>query len=279
MAKFSQRHGYSPLINAFQRECADEELRTKLWNILKMSIWDNYRPNSYGYQETSEKIIFLVKRLWFNFLNRDMDTLPAFYSDYGRPSAYTLLKEFFFSCAWYEVYDLVEQVALDQSDIMTDETRDWINQELESHNSAYRFVEKRILEVTDRTEIAGIEDGLSDANALARAHLATALRMLSDRTAPDYRNSIKESISAVEATCRHVTGLSSATLGDALKKISNMHPAYKGAFTKLYGYTSDASGIRHSLVDESTISYADAKFMLVACAAFVSYINISTTHP
>ena len=73
---------------------------------------------------------------------------------------------------------------------------------------------------------------------------------VSDRVAPDYRNSVKESISAVEAACRHVTGLSSATLADALKKVSDIHPAYSKAFGQLYGYTSDASGIRHSLTDE-----------------------------
>jgi hypothetical protein len=99
--------------------------------------------------------------------------------------------------------------------------------------------------------------------------------MLSDREAPDYRNSIKESISAVESACRLVTGNKVATLADALKKVSNLHPALSRAFTQLYGFTSDASGIRHSLTDEPNITYADAKFMLVACAAFASYLKAS----
>ena len=47
------------------------------------------------------------------------------------------------------------------------------------------------------------------------------------------------------------------------------------AFSQLYGYTNDASGIRHSLTDEATISYADAKFMLVTCSAFVSYLKVA----
>ena len=67
-------------------------------------------------------------------------------------------------------------------------------------------------------------------------------------------------------------------MGDALKKIQNMHPAMQRAFAQLYGYTSDASGIRHSLVDEPKISYADAKFMLVACSAFISYLKISAAN-
>lgn len=50
-----------------------------------------------------------------------------------------------------------------------------------------------------------------------------------------YRNSIKESISAVKAACRLITGDKSASLGDALKKLKYMHPSRSQAFTKLYG--------------------------------------------
>lgn len=99
--------------------------------------------------------------------------------------------------------------------------------------------------------------------------------MLSDREAPDYRNSVKESISAVEAVCRSVAGTPTATLGDALKRIPDVHPAFSRAFSALYGYTSDASGVRHALTNESNVTYADAKFMLVACAAFVSFMKAS----
>lgn len=277
MAKFSQRHGYSPLEGSFQRESIDQELRTKLWNILKIAIWDGYDPHSYDHQtkERSAEINYLVQRLWFHFLNRDMDTLSEFKRDYGEGGAYGVLKKFFFEAKWFEVYDLLEAIATDSSDLLSEKTRDWINRELERHNSAYRFVGDQISEITNETEIAAIEDGMADADAPTKQHLGAALRMLSDREAPDYRNSVKESISAVEAACRRVTRLPSATLGDALKKVANVHPAFSKAFSALYGYTSDASGIRHALTDEATVTYADAKFMLVACSAFVSFIKTS----
>ena len=79
----------------------------------------------------------------------------------------------------------------------------------------------------------------------------------------------------MEATCRLLTGNASATLGDALKRVQNLHPAMSRAFSQLYGYTNDASGIRHSLTDEATITYADAKFMLVTCSAFVSFLKVA----
>lgn len=274
MSKFSQRLGYLPIESAFQRESVDERLRTKLWNILKVEIWDDFAPYEYRLKEKSELISDLVRRLWFHFLNRDLDKLPEFRRDYGE-SAYGALKRYFFECQWFEIYDFLEEIAQDQSALLPVRTREWINQELEVHNSAYRFVDEQISEITSKTEIEAIEVGLADAEAPAREHLESALRMLSDREAPDYRNAVKESISAVESTCRSVSGMPSATLGDALKKVREVHPAFSKAFGVLYGYTSDASGIRHALTDEATVTYADAKFMLVACSAFVSYLKSS----
>ena len=67
-----------------------------------------------------------------------------------------------------------------------------------------------------------------------------------------------------------------ATLGDAIKKLekdNSFHPAFISALDKLYGYSSGVSGIRHSLLDSDTVDFADAKFMLVACSAFVNYVR------
>lgn len=75
-----------------------------------------------------------------------------------------------------------------------------------------------------------------------------------------------------------VAGSSSATLGRALSELDknktvNMHPALREAFQKLYGYTSDADGIRHALLKDSNLDFEDAKFMLVSCSAFINYLK------
>lgn len=275
MTSFSQRHGYSPLKSAFQRESIDSPLRTKLWNILKVMIWDRYESHNRSYDELTKRIDLMVRRLWFNYFNRDLDELPDFYERYGKKGAYDVLKDYFCSCQWFEIYDLLETIANDQSELLSDDARKWVNNVLEEHNAAYRFVGTEIAEITDKNEIQAIETALKTSDSPVRTHLDAALRMLSDKVAPDYRNSVKESISAVEAACRLVTGNTSATLGDALKRVQNLHPAMSRAFSSLYGYTNDASGIRHSLTDEATITYADAKFMLVTCSAFVSYLKVA----
>lgn len=122
------------------------------------------------------------------------------------------------------------------------------------------------------TQIAAIQNALAVKAPPVREHLKAALALLSDKAAPDYRNSIKESVSAVEAACREMAGVPKATLGDALKKISGVHPAMSKGFSNLYGYTNDADGIRHALLEESDLTKDDALFMLVACSAFVGFL-------
>jgi hypothetical protein len=47
---------------------------------------------------------------------------------------------------------------------------------------------------------------------------------------------------------------------------------------KLYGYTSDAGGIRHSLVDGSDpVTVDDARLMIVVCSAFANYLVARTS--
>lgn len=78
--------------------------------------------------------------------------------------------------------------------------------------------------------------------------------------------------------CCIITGLTgtSATLGAALKKLEEngviIHGAMRSAFSQLYGYTSDANGIRHGGIDFTNAPAEDAKYMLVSCSAFVNYL-------
>ena len=162
---------------------------------------------------------------------------------------------------------------------MEDPSEDFIemcNSFLEREASGYRFVDSRITQITAPEEIAAIEDSIANSSGGIREHLVRALDFLSDRKAPDYRNSIKESISAVEATCKAINASQKGDLNQALEAISTkvgIHSALKQSLTKLYAYTSDEKGIRHALMDQPNVSFEDAKFMLVSCAAFTSYLR------
>jgi len=53
-----------------------------------------------------------------------------------------------------------------------------------------------------------------------------------------------------------------------------IHPSLSEAFKKLYGYTCDEGGIRHAMInDNEQVKQEDARFMLIACSAFVNYLT------
>lgn len=142
-------------------------------------------------------------------------------------------------------------------------------------NVNYRIVNNIITDLVSENEIKEIDNVINNKNKVVSNHVEKALELLYQ--SKDYDNSIKESISAVEGMCQILTGNDNATLGDCLKKLKDsIHPAMKEAFLKLYGYTSDANGIRHANgLGEGDSTFAEAKYMLVSCSSFINYLSES----
>jgi AbiJ N-terminal domain 4 len=225
-----------------------------------------------GYGGNRQFFNFLQKT-WHDYFKKPIDTIDSSWR-----SVHSEIRKYFFSCEWNEVYDFIEFVAANAPWTgLHASFRLRCNAILKEELSGFRFVGDDITAITAEEEIAEIEQAgnWKDRFAPATEHIRQAVRLLSDRREPDYRNSIKESISAVEAICQIVSDSQKITLADALKKMESRfqsHPAMRDAFSKLYGYTSDADGIRHALLDESSLRFEDAKYMLVTCSAFVNYL-------
>lgn len=152
-----------------------------------------------------------------------------------------------------------------------------LNDLFETEFVGYRFIGDKITPISDQNEVEAIEDSLNMGFEGPKGHIRKALALLSNRENPDYKNSIKESISAVESICQIITGDDKATLGKALNKLQskglNIHHSMLDAFSKLYGYTSDQGGIRHAEgMFTSDVSFEEAKYMLVSCCAFVNFL-------
>lgn len=149
---------------------------------------------------------------------------------------------------------------------------------LEQEKSGYRLIDGVISPIVGEIEIACIEEASNTQFSSVNTHLQKALQFYSDRENPDYENSIKEAISAVESMCCIITGMSGAqaTLGNALKHLEDngliLHGALKSAFEKMYGYASDTNGIRHGGIDFKNAPAEDAKYMLISCSAFINYL-------
>jgi len=92
-----------------------------------------------------------------------------------------------------------------------------------------------------------------------------------------YGNAIVDSIHAVESVARKIDP-KSGTLGNALKSLkrrgTGFHPAFLEALSKLYGYTSDAAGLRHAEIEreDPSIGVDESVFMFGACASFAGYL-------
>ena len=276
--RFSQRYGYLPVKEAIQIESMDSDLRNSLWNALDIYFWSPlYTPSAIGLSDfQNTKIRSIFKSIYADYFKHPLDSLSY---DWGR--THGDLRKYFFECAWHEVYDFLEFMTKLDTDQSTGYFEYLVNQYLKREVSGYRLVEKQITPIVDPIEISEIETTISDQPDSVSEHITTALRFLSDRHNPDYRNSVKESISSVEAQCMAVLGKDSGTLGDLIKKLDQRaptHPALERAFSTLYGYSSDENGIRHALIEGGrTVTFEEAQFMLVACSAFVNYVRATSS--
>jgi hypothetical protein len=270
--KFSERYGYKPIREIIQIDSIDAPLRNSLWSLLKTHVWDNACQSYFLHNESNRHLQSLCVRIWFRYFKEPLDLLDANWE-----IVLGQLRAYFFKAAWYEVYDFIEFVANNYVYYnFGDNFIQNCNAVLEKEVSAYRFVDGLICRITEQVQITEIEIALEKSRGPIQIHLRRALELLSNREKPDYRNSIKESISAVEGLVVKIIGAEKGTLGQLIKKLEdeiNLHPALRTAFSSLYGYTSEEGGIRHAILDQKTIGFEDALFFLVVCSAFVNYVE------
>lgn len=277
--KFSQRHGINTIEKPLQIESIDEELRIGLWNIYKIYILDVI--NRHLGQNSTRKREFFI-RIYLNHFKIDIDNVP-----YDFSSAYNIIKEVFLHEAqWYEVFELIEasicSIKMDRNYYFVDisEFQDLVNHTLEKEFSAYRLINEIFVPISNESEVKEIEQAIQNTKPFttllgSNIHLTEALKILSDRKTIDYRNSIKESISAIETLAKVISEKKSDSLGKTLSIVKakiGLHTSLEEGFKKIYGYTSDADGIRHSLMDEPNCDFDDAKYMLVSSSAFINYL-------
>lgn len=286
MALFSERMGFVEPKDVLQIECANTDLRMSLYNLVHGVLGD-YERNS-----LSESI---CKELWTMKWHRPVDTFPFHSYEF-----YQELNEWVLDGEWYACYDLLEFVYNEMKDSgafepepmsfaygfnnweprpdLDKEFQDAVNQVLEAEGSGYRFIQGQVSPITNEYEIGSIGQSLDSDNGFAgaRKHIEKSLKLISKKPDPDYLNSVKESISAAESAAKHVALGKNNTLADAvdsLQRAGHLHKSLADAWKKMFGYTSDADGIRHAGSNEPVnLDFAFAKYMLVTCSAFVNYL-------
>ena len=209
-----------------------------------------------------------------------IDTLPR--NDWDSKK---WLRNYFFqeSFQWYQIYNLIEFIAHNckemRSQLDPNIFKSEVNQILAEELAGYRFIGGTLAPISSPEEISSITSALVAAREKelygTQKHIETALALMARKPAPDYRNSIKESISSIESLAKQLTGEAGGGLEKALSKLDSVvhfHGAFKAGLLSLYGYTSDENGIRHAILEEANIGFDEAKFMLITCSAFTNFI-------
>ena len=130
-----------PVKTLIQVESMDDDLRVGLWNALDVFYWSQ----------------FTVPLRWDTALSE--------------------VRDYFFGCSSFVVYDFIEFIADQRIGEYFDFDRivDFCNGVLEREVAAYQFVDFKVTQITAEEEIAEIEEALSDANKPVAKHLRTAL--------------------------------------------------------------------------------------------------------
>lgn len=270
MTSFSERMGITQP-KKIQINELDTELRNSLWNICRAHWFD--RGKRFG-EFRFDPVYKVATCLYISYYKQPVDDIPSTYDAFVKQQL-----NVFKNYKWYHILDMVEffHALLPHGSLEQQNFEREINGVLEREKSAYRFIVGKLAPITNEIEMQELAQAArhGDRFGPVAEHVKTALGLYSKKPTADYRNSIKESISAVEAAAKIVTGLPKATLGDAIKVIDqrhSLHESFKLGISKLYGYTSDKGGIRHSLMEDTNIDEADARYMLVSCSAFANYL-------
>src|SRR5699024_5606435 len=220
----------------------------------------------------------VMKALWARYFKGALDEMP------GVSRVWEIVKKTIQQSEWYEALDLIETLVqyFDKIDhtLMRKclaHVPKQMNSVFEQELVGYRFLRKEITPITAARDIEAIEDTLEELTPYsgAQQHLEQAIKSLSDRANPNYAQSISEAVKAVEGVVQKLTE-SKAPLGTGLNRLEKagieIHPGLKEALRTMYGWASNDKGIRHAASEASEVDQSLAKYMVIACSAFVSYL-------
>ena len=199
MHKFSERMGFKEHLPTIQTDGMNDSLRNSLWNYLH-TLYESKYEYWHPVAEWSARFFFKVP----------VDELP--FRDYDNRK---WLKARFYGLEWYEVYDYIEFIMNNHGKIIQSAINNRsklienFNIIFEQELSGFRFISGILAPVSNPAETgeiaSAIEATARDGLVGAHEHLRASLILLGKKPVPDYRNSIKEAISAVESIAKQLT--------------------------------------------------------------------------
>ena len=274
---FSQAQGYEEIPGPLKLEELPENARTGIWNVffasMKQVLRSVNRVRSRRIVRLGDEWHDVLRAMHTDFHNLPLDEWIADF-EHNRSE----LRHYIETQPFNKVFDLI-QFALRHPKCPRGFIKDIRNTFAECR-LAYTIdagPPATVLPAVTPEEGDALVESLQALRDAAMGGSATHLRKAAEHVnTGDWADSVRESTHAVESVARTLdpaaTTLKPALA--ALEKRSALHPALKGAFSKLYGYTSDEQGVRHALLDQpqAKVGRDEAVFMLGACASFASYL-------
>ena len=104
MKLFSQRRGLKPIKDVIQIESMDLDLRNGLWNVVSDYYFKHlHTTHNRDRQRFQQKLNALCKSIWIYYFKIPYDSTPSYPED-----IYKYIREYFFGCEWFEVFDFME---------------------------------------------------------------------------------------------------------------------------------------------------------------------------
>ncbi len=267
---FSQEQGISPIPAQADLGTVSDHTRASLWAFYHAHL-TAHSPNF-----PSSDLGLMLRGWWVHVLHKKIDEAPDQQFRWKAP-----VKDALYS-NYAKVFDLVQFCIQQRGGRYL---RDPLAAILKETCAAYRIIDDRVVPFASESEhaqlVAAVEKSTESKAEGARSHLLLAAQDLSSKA---WARSVHNSISAVESAARHFSNSPSKGLSDILGELKRTktlkHPALADGLTKLYAYTSDEQGIRHSLIYENaSVDEHDAFLMLGLCAAFVTYLLAMPSQP
>ena len=272
---FSEVHGYDQLPEPLKLEDVPETARVQIWNVIYRHVGLGDKDLMLSVMGITSPWKAIFQTVHDRILGRPLDDLQL-----GSPTDFAgQYRRIIRDLPFNKLFDAL-QVIMRHPDCPREFVEDISDCFLRNRlaycvsvapiPTIFPAVTPEQAEATKRSLVDLDAAGLTPASN----HLQKASECINDG---DYAGCVRDSIHAVESVARRLDPKASKSLGAALKSMRKgvgLHPALESAFLKLYGYSSDEEGVRHSLVlkEMSLVGLEEAVFMFSACASFCSYL-------
>ena len=277
---FSDRNSIKPISKIMQVDSLTDDTRIVLFNTLSNVL--NHQIKNIGYDEDILCKIMteeLFNEVYYDRYHNNFDSLMADILEMFKTESYdVILTMIEFICSM--VYETYEDYSNRTHYCLLNNYYDTfkvMNVAFEDEYIGYRFVEDRIVKITNDEEIKAIEESNSTPFDEVNKSISKSISFLSESSNKDYKNAIKEAIIAVEQLFNIILETNGLTLTNALGQICDkihIDINLKESIKNLYKYTNEVNGIRHGNNKNSDeISFDEAKYVLLICSATINYFS------